>query len=50
MSRYWNDTSYYSQPTTSELQRKSAESRRKAKKGCRVLEPVVIKGRSIVNS
>lgn len=50
MSRYWNDTSYYSQPTISELQKKSAESRKKAKKGGKVLEPVVIKGRSIVNS
>ena len=50
MSRYWNDTSYYSQPTLSELQKKSAESRKKAKKGGKVLEPVVIKGRSIVNS
>ena len=50
MGRYWNDTSFYSQPTTSELQKKSAESRRKAKKGGKVLEPVVIKGRAIVNN
>ncbi len=49
MSRYWNDTSYYSQPTISELQKKSAESQKKAKKSGKVLEPVVIKGRSIVS-
>lgn len=50
MSRYWNDTSFYSQPTAQELQKRSAESRKKARKGGKVLEPVVIKGRSIVNN
>ena len=50
MGRYWNDTSYYSQPTTAELKKKSAESQRKAKKSGKEFEPVVIKGRSIVDS
>ena len=50
MGRYWYDSSFYSLRTTSELQKKSAESRRKAKKGGKVLEPVVIKGRAIVNN
>lgn len=50
MSRYWNDTSFYSQPTAQELQKRSAESRKRARKGGKVLEPVVIKGRSIVNN
>lgn len=50
MSRYWGDTSYYSQPDASELRRKSAASRKKEQAKGKVLEPVIIKGRSIVNN
>lgn len=49
MSRYWDD-GFYSQPTTSELKRKSAASLQSAEKKGKILEPVVIQGRSIVKS
>ena len=49
MSRYWED-GFYSQPTTSELKRKLEASRKSAEKKGKVLEPVVIQGRSIANS
>ena len=49
MSRYWDD-GFYSQPTTSELKQKSEASRKSAEKKGKVLEPVVIRGRSIANS
>ena len=49
MSRYWDD-GFYSQPTTSELKQKSETSRKSAEKKGKVLEPVVIQGRSIANS
>ena len=49
MSKYWED-GYYSQPTASELKRKSDESRKSAEKKGRVLEPVVIQGRTIAKS
>ena len=49
MSRYWGDR-FYSQPTTSELKQKSEASRKNAEKKGKVLEPVVIQGRSIANS
>lgn len=50
MSRYWDDMSKYSQPTVAELKRKSAASRKQAKKKGTVLEPVVIQGRTIAKS
>ena len=49
MNRYWDD-GFYSQPTTSELKRKLEASRKSAEKKGKVLEPVVIQGRSIANS
>ena len=49
MSRYWDD-GFYSQPTASELKQKSEASRKSAEKKGKVLEPVVIRGRSIANS
>ena len=49
MSRYWED-GFYSQPTTSELKRKSEASRVSAEKKGKRLEPVVIQGRNIAKS
>ncbi len=49
MSKYWNDSSY-SQPTTSELRQKSEASRNSAEKKGKILEPVVIEGRTIAKS
>lgn len=49
MSRYWED-GCYSQPTTSELKRKSEASRVSAEKKGKRLEPVVIQGRNIAKS
>lgn len=49
MSRYWED-GCYSQPTTSELKRKSEASRVSAEKKGKRLEPVVIRGRNIAKS
>ena len=49
MNRYWDD-GFYSQPTTSELKRKLEASRKSAEKKGKVLDPVVIRGRSIANS
>ena len=49
MSRYW-DSGNYSQPTASELKRKSEASRVSAEKKGKRLEPVVIQGRNIAKS
>lgn len=49
MSSYW-DKGTYSQPTTSELKRKSEASRKSAEKKGKTLEPVVIQGRTIAKS
>lgn len=49
MSQYWND-GFYSQPSTSELKRKSDASRKNAEKKGKVLEPVVIQGRTVAKS
>lgn len=49
MSRYWNEFPQYSQPDAKELRRKSAETREKEKAKGKVLEPVLIQGRQIVN-
>lgn len=49
MSKYWDD-GFYSQPSTTELKRKSEASRRNAEKKGRVMEPVVIQGRTIARS
>lgn len=49
MSSYW-DKGTYSQPTTSELKRKSEASRKSAEKKGKTLEPVVIQGRTIARS
>ena len=50
MSRYWSDTPHYGQPTASELRRKSSVSAKKEQEKGKKLEPIVIHGRSIVNS
>ena len=50
MSNYWNRMPYYGQPDASELKRKSAASVKKAVAKGRVLEPVVIEGRTITKS
>lgn len=49
MSRYW-ETEYYSQPTTSSIRSGAATNVRKAKAKGKILEPVVVKGRTIANS
>lgn len=49
MSSYW-DKGTYSQPTTSELKRKSEASRKSAEKKGKTLEPVVLQGRTIARS
>ncbi len=49
MSRYWED-GFYSQPTTSELKRKSEASRLSAEQKGKYLDPVVIQGRNIAKS
>lgn len=50
MSRYWNDTPHYSQPTAAEIRQKSAESKKKEQRKGKMLEPVTIQGRTIVNN
>ena len=50
MSRYWNDTPRYSQPTAAEIRHKSAESKKKDPRKGKRLEPVTIQGRTIVNN
>ena len=49
MSKYWDD-GFYSQPAASELKRKSEASRKSAEKKGKILEPVVIQGRTIARS
>ena len=49
MSQYWDD-GFYSQPSTSELKRKSDASRKNAEKKGKVLEPVIIRGRTVAKS
>lgn len=49
MSSYW-DKGTYSQPTTSELKRKSEASRKSAEKKGKTLEPVVLQSRTIARS
>ena len=51
MSRkYWSDFPQYSQPDVSELRKKSEATKKKEREKGKVLEPVVIKGRSITNN
>lgn len=49
MSKYWND-GFYSQPSTSELKQRSEASRKSAEKKGKILEPVIIRGRTIAKS
>ena len=49
MSKYW-DTGFYSQPNASELKRNAAASRKKEEKKGNILEPIVVKGRTIVKN
>ena len=50
MSRYWDETPHYGQPTTSELRRKSTASAKKEQEKGKKLEPIIIHGRNIVSS
>lgn len=50
MSRYWNEDSYFHQPTTQELQRSAATSQKKAKDKGQAWEPVIVQGRTIAKS
>lgn len=50
MSRYWNDTTTYSQLSVSELQQKARESVQNAKKKGKVMEPIIPSNKSIVTS
>ena len=49
MSKYWSDIPQYSQPNAAELKKRSAASRKKEKAKGKILEPVIINGRAIVN-
>ena len=49
MSKYWGDIPQYSQPNAAELKKRSAASRKKEKAKGKILEPVIINGRAIVN-
>ncbi len=49
MSKYWND-GFYSQPTTEELKEKLEASRKNAEKKGKILEPVIIQGRTIAKN
>lgn len=50
MSKYWDSSTRYSQPTASEIRKKSAASRKKEQAKGKVLEPVSVQGRTIVKS
>ena len=50
MSKYWDSSTRYSQPTASEIRKKSAASRKKEQAKGKVLEPVRVQGRTIVKS
>jgi len=49
MSRYWNDNSFYSQPSASVIKKNAGETRKKEKAKGKLLEPVSVTGRNIVN-
>lgn len=49
MSKYWDD-GFFSQPATSELKQKAEASRKTAERKGKILEPVVIEGRTIAKS
>lgn len=50
MSSYWNSGIRYSQPTTSELKKRSAESIKREKGKGSTLEPVCVTGRTIAKN
>lgn len=50
MSRYWDGTGGYSQPTAEKLRKNAADSRKKAQAKGQKWEPVVIQGRTIAKS
>lgn len=50
MSSYWNSGIRYSQPTTSELKKRSAESIKREKGKGSALEPVRVTGRTIAKT
>lgn len=50
MSKYWSDIPQYEQPDAGELKKKSVASKKKAKEKGQILEPVVIKGRTIAGT
>lgn len=49
MSRYWDDSGFYSQPSASVIRKNAGETRKKEKAKGKVLEPVVVTDRNIVN-
>lgn len=50
MSRYWDDMSMYSQPDSSKLKNNVVESKKKASKKGKVLNPIVVKTRAIAQN
>ena len=50
MSNYWSGFPEYSQPAASELRKKSEATKKKEKAKGKILEPVVITGRTITSS
>lgn len=50
MSSYWNNGIRYSQPTASEIKKRSAESIKREKEKGKTLEPVHVAGRTIVKN
>lgn len=50
MSKYWNDTGYYSQPSVSQLKSNSRASVKKAAAKGKMLEPIIIQGRAIAKN
>ena len=50
MGRYWEDISVYTQPKSSELKKKAADSKKKASKAGKVFQPIIVQGRVIAKN
>lgn len=50
MSKYWNSSESYSQPTAERLRKNAADSRRKAQSKGQVWKPVIIQSKAIAKS
>ncbi len=50
MSKYWDDSVTYAQPTVTKLKKNAAASTKKVKAKGKKLEPVIVSGRTIVES